>query len=173
MDRNMLTLIGFFLITILIVVIVQAFIVVNFIHVQQSGTVTIPPSGGGNLPRPSSASTSLTPEQEHIKAVIGGIGTLIGAFIAGVISFLVFWFGIRTTTRNAFLDMVIGENGYRAQLKEFLYAVNDKDIIKVKQEIDTTALSILLIRKPKLKEKIKKSTDINKVVNLTGKIFTE
>lgn len=174
-----------FLLTFIIVVVVAVHVsavVILIWRCTYSPSLTSASNGSFNSENDSqseptkteAAKTSLTPTQEYIKAVVGGAGSLLGALIGGLISFLVFWKGLRANTRNAFLDMVVSENAYRNQLDEFLKALNKGDINKIKENLNSPALIILLIRKPNLKNKLDaaiNTSNIIKVREVTKKLF--
>lgn len=151
---------------------------------------TLPPNGGmhpaallntqdnaSQQPDLTRAGGNPSATSDGYKLLFGAIGTVIGALIGAITSYVVFAKGLRANTRNTFLDMIVSENAYRNHLDDYLRGIVKRNIQDVRDAFDEPTFYILLIRKPELKQKLKTAIaeakpDFNKIEELTKKLFT-
>jgi hypothetical protein len=128
------------------------------------------------LPPPA---TPANPLIDLIKTALAPVLAFFGVIVGSCIGYLGVKRGLRTNTRNTFLDMIVGENSYRNQLDEFLIAVWGNDITSIRNAyINNKSLLILFLRKPELKARFDaavncNNADIKKIRDLTKRLFQE
>jgi len=82
---------------------------------------------------------------------------------------------IKTTTRNAFLDMLVGDETYRGEIDSFLSAIINKNYNDMETRLNNAALFYLFILKPHLRQDFKQAIAEKKearIVELTQRLFT-
>lgn len=167
MDRPSLTLVVVVIAAIVIVVIVQAAVVVNLAGSPTSSTT-------------ASSQTSTGPIgiwDQYVKSSVGAIGAVVATLLAGVFAYRRLMKQLRTSTRNSFLDMLVGNEMYRNELNLFIGAVQDSNFKDMNERIQLPALHYLFILKPpSLKKRFESAIDkedAGKIHALMRELFTD
>jgi len=175
MSRDSLVLTICLLIAVVTVIVVQTVIVTSLVSVQPSGGTASPATQSPAATTSPTAAAWQTIWGEYIKPSITPIGTILAAFIAGIFGYRNIMRQLQTTTRNAFLDMLVSNSTYRNEIERFLSAIHSKNYSVMKEGIDGQAFFYLFLMKPEIRIQIKSAidnTEIDKVIELTQKLFT-
>lgn len=175
MDRSSLILTVVVIAAMAFVVVVQSIVVVKVTSHPQTAIATSPAVAGGSQ-RASQPSSSGTIWDEYFKPSIAPTATIIAAFVAGIFAYRSLLKNLRISTRNSFLDMLVGEKDHRDELNAFLGAANNGNFTDLKNRMDDAALHYLFLLKPKrFKEQFKAAVekqDRGRTHDLIRELFT-
>jgi hypothetical protein len=88
--------------------------------------------------------------EEYIKPSAAAAGAILAAVIAGVFGYLNIMKQLKTTTRNAFLDMLVSNSTYRNHIDSFLTVLYEEKFDALKEKINSEAFFYLFLLKPNI-----------------------